>query len=158
MLLIFYRETTKLKAPKNEKVLTNQIIKLICADPRGMAYKRDATSGNEMGKPDITGVAYGVRLELEVKDPVRMSKAARALSRRLENAWEASGKVLTTDVELGLWLLVEELHSLASTHQRIWIKRFNKANAISCVVTSLFQAEVLLAVAKKRVESQLIAA
>jgi penicillin-binding protein-related factor A (putative recombinase) len=53
-----------------EKQLTNKIIKWLNEEHvhTTWVYKRFAI-GNEAGKPDITGIHKGVRVEIEVKRP-----------------------------------------------------------------------------------------
>ena len=98
-----------------EKTLTNKIIKYINSNyaETTYLYKR-LGSGNESGKPDITGVHNGLRVEMEVK-------AAHRDKGSIENNL-----------------------SVASKRQQYWIKKFSKLGAISGVVTSLNQALKLL--------------
>jgi len=90
-----------------EKQLTNKIIKSFNERPDVWFYKRFA-SGNEAGKPDITGIFDGTRVEIEVKAPRLLNRQIQAL----EEAGDIDG-------------LFSETLKLASKRQAFYIKKRN---------------------------------
>ena len=53
-----------------EKTISNKIIKYINSIPNSFARKRHTSlSSNTLGWPDITGSIYGIRIEIETKQP-----------------------------------------------------------------------------------------
>ena len=117
-----------------EKQLTNKIISFYKTHPNVYLYKRFA-SGNEAGKPDITGIYkinnIGIRLEIEVKAPRRMTNKMAKKIAKLEES---------NQIEL----LFEETYQLASKRQQYWLRKFQSYGAITGVVLSLNQLELLL--------------
>jgi len=99
----------------NEKALTSKIIKQINSKYKDTTwlYKRYAI-GNEIGKPDITGIHCGFRVEIEVKAP-SLSKGS-----------------------------LEADQGLASKVQAHYLKKFRQLGGIAGVVTSVSQVEELL--------------
>jgi hypothetical protein len=95
-----------------EKQLTNLIIRYVNSKYADCAfvYKRKGGSGNETGKPDITGIYRGVRIELEVKSP-HLSKGS-----------------------------IEADFELASKLQQHYIRKFQKLGGLSGVATSFKNA------------------
>jgi hypothetical protein len=120
-----------------EKILTNRIIRELNKMPGTWVYKRFA-SGNEAGKPDLTGISGGLRLEIEVKSPHRATKRIQELESRIK-----ADKKLSP---LALEALMQETLLLGSKLQRYNIKRFQRFGAITGVVTSLDQVLWLMAV------------
>ena len=109
----------------NEKSLTNKIIKTLNGLDGCWVYKRYGASGNEAGKPDITGIFKGLRVELEVKAPNRRKLSETGNFEALETQ-------------------INENMSLASKLQRYYIKKFKELGAITGVVTSIDQALYLI--------------
>ncbi len=134
---------------KTEKALTNYIIRLLKDyDGKVLAYKRHGGFGNESGKPDITGVAYGNRIEFEVKDPTRMSTDMTDSVIAFESACcgslqRHSKLSLIPNREFNLLHYSQpDLTLLASKIQQVWIRRFCSAGASALVVCSPFQVAV----------------
>ena len=123
----------------SEKTLTNYIVKMLNQDSNGdvLAYKRTGSGfSNETGKPDITGCCCGIRLEFEIKDPVRMNQDQEALIIDIEELWKGTG-ILGMDTLFKLnQEAFSELNSIASKIQQVWIKKFKKAGAYTGVVCS----------------------
>ena len=114
--------------------MTNKIVKYINTQIEGgYVYKRYAT-GNEAGKPDLTGVFRGYRLEFEVKSKSREPSGLEALRLRLLDS--SLGSDFKAFYELGL--------SIASKRQAYWIKRFSSLGAISGVVFDLRDIDIYL--------------
>ena len=101
-----------------EKTLTNKIIKSLNNIDGVWVYKRYAPSGNEAGQPDITGIAKGLRVEIEVKAPHR------------RDVFE----------EAELSDLIDKNLQIASKRQQYYIKKYKELGAITGVVTGLDQA------------------
>lgn len=132
----------------SEKQLTNYIVKMLRQDDTGdiLAYKRHGGGINEAGKPDVTGVVAGIRIELEMKDPARMSKEMASHLENLEICLASDGNaksLFAANLEVSANLL-----PLASKIQQVWIKRFLKAGAIASVICSPAQVVILCELAR----------
>lgn len=142
---------------KSEKQLTNYILKMLNGDANKdvFAYKRHGGQGNEAGKPDITGIVAGMRLELEVKDPARMTRAMRLHMAVLEGICKGNIKDVCNSRLASAVLLAEnkilcrELLSIASKRQQYWLKKFEKLGAISMIVCSPWQVALAIGVARR---------
>jgi len=98
----------------SEKQLTDKIIRMLNGyRETTWVYKRHAVS-NEAGKPDITGIHEGLRVEMEVKSP---SRNLGSISANIE---------------------------IASKIQRHHIKRIQRLGGIAGVVCTLDQAAELV--------------
>jgi len=97
----------------SEKQLTNKLISHLNKQPSAWVYKRHAIS-NEAGKPDITGIYKGLRVEIEVKAPCRDRGSLTANLR------------------------------IASKIQQHYIKKIQKLGGIAGVVCTVDQADNLL--------------
>lgn len=135
-----------------EKKLTNQIIDQVNAYDKSqvLVYKRFSGYGNENGKPDLTGVAFGTAIELEIKKPSRVvKKSTRELLIKLDEMfWSEKIKLDLIGFSELFWSICEETHEIASAQQRLNIKKFRRAGAISGVVVTLTQALVAIMMAE----------
>jgi len=113
----------------NEKRITSSIVKCLNRLERCFVYKRFGASGNEVGKPDLTGAYCGIRVELEVKSP---DVALRDMRHRFDRFSEMS------DAER--LVLIDDQLVLARKLQRYYIKKFRDIGCISGVVISEEQA------------------
>ena len=111
-----------------EKALTNKILKALNALRGVLAYKRMAVY-NEVGKPDITGVVSGIRLEIEVKRPSLMPSQPKTL-RGLETKQ--------------IMELFRRNLRLASKIQQYHIRKFYDYGCLTGVALSVEQAVYLV--------------
>jgi len=141
----------KIKPDILEAKFTAKAIKLMNSiDPDNIdVYKRFGGVGNENGRPDITGHAYGFAIELESKRPMRMSLAAKKLAGRLAELLvkDVECKYLQDIIKL-FWELCDENFHLASVLQQKRIKDLQRAGVVSGVVTTLEQCLVAIMIAE----------
>ena len=120
-----------------EKALTKKLLDTVSEEykTRCLLYKRySSKAGNEAGKPDLTGVLDGIRLEIEVKRPDRLPSELLEIEQKLLRRYNK---------RLHERLLLEALE-IASKRQAYWIRRFSAFGCISGVVTSIDQLRLLL--------------
>jgi len=116
---------------QTEKQLTNQILNYAKSQPNLFLYKRYA-SGNEAGKPDLTGVylldslQIGLRIEIEVKAPRLLTSALIDLQSHPE-------------------ALFKETFKIASKRQQYWLKKFKSYGCLTGVVLDLSHVDLLIA-------------
>jgi len=144
----------KIKPDILEAKFTAKAIKLMNSiDPDKIdVYKRFGGVGNENGRPDITGHAYGFAIELESKRPMRMSLAAKKLADRLAELYTLDcldSQDLEEIVSL-FWKLCDENFHLASPLQQKRITDLQNAGVIAGVVTCLEQGLVAIGLAKSQ--------